>query len=833
MDSSCLVIVSILEGRNFEIPEECELTGDQYHLLMEAKFNEEVLMSDPIVLSASSPTVRPEIYTELAWQLSKRSLHQFRVDRKPIKLQCFLIRTETNEKTLIGYMVIDLRTAQESETPKHEWKPLLNTKYRGSHKTRPEIEVALQLTRCDPVEEESLEITEDGHGSVVIGSSKNPFCEPTKKNSHNLDGDRNGTDVKKVISIDDYEYDIQVKEVDGWFRIWDSRKSAPSNSINYNLSVVIVSADELPSIVSQFLPSENQSYHFKFTLLGKTILTKSFEVPSTLGPVDLPVEKITFKVAPSDLDILKKYFELNPSFTISFCSESLSMASVSIPLTNLYINPNGPSPVVGEFHLTPANTTTDQHDSQDFEAVIGVYVALEKISAGPSNKSHDAIVTISDSSLSSSPLTSPERSLINRSKLQNGITKDKISFNINRNNFKHANENSSPKQPPHQYCLTIDIRNIRSINPSFNWSKSSFLIQYSYAFFGPTTKIKTSEVNVTNDEIVNFENGFFTFNFVTSESQLRDTFENIALILELIEASVVPNKAIIRGISHVNLLDLIESEEKDHRKLLVTKPVITDYNDGKIAQLTVIFSLQDAGMYQNGNHFESQLSDPNSESDSLPCGVNSTTIFEAATGKTNQNLINSSLFNQIDHLFIEAALEIEAWKQAQVKLFKESIKKKEKKLTEHKIQELAILEMRLKQSLEKVALKEQLLDETRARVESEAAKRTSDEILKLRQELEQLKVVVEGKCRDIEKLESQNQQLRDKLPSVQSSSGLSSRAGSISRATGSKFRPSLLTDADTGTSKKKSDSKDFVLRSSAGFTRNNSLPSSVRTASKL
>lgn len=836
MDSSCLVIVSILEGRNFELPEECELTGGEYHLMIEVKFNEETLSSDPIILSNHSVSCRPEIYTELAWQLPKRSLHQYRVERRPIKLQCYLVRTETNEKSLIGYLVIDLRTAQETEEPKHEWKPLLNTKHRGSHKTRPEIQIALHVAKPSDDNEH------------INGSTNDPVAE---KNVVAYDGREKLQ--KNVAKIDDLEYDIVVKEIDGWFRIWDSRKPTLGNSLYYNLSVVIVSADQLSSLFS--MVDQSSTYCFKFTLLGKTIRTKSFNVASSEGPVDLPVEKITFKVAPWDLDILKKYFELNPILEIHFCSseDTSNIASATIPLTNLYTHANGPSPVVGEFALIKNSLALNQSDTS---AVIGVYVALEKIQDRDSRDlARESIITISDSSLSSSPLTSPERTSVSQRKLTNqeslgnnipkGIISNEKSNRLSTNKKLTTNGNASTNDNLHHYCLSIDIRNIRSISPSFNWSKSSFLVQYSYAFFGPTTKIKTSQVSVTSDETINFENGFFTFNFVTSEAQLRDTFENIALILELIEVSTFSNKAIIRGISHINLLDLWESEESDRRKLLVTKPIITDYSDEKVAQLTVIFSLQNVRIYQNGHERIAgsgrQMDyDLYSGSDSNSPGINanSTSIIETMEGKTNLNqIMNNSIFNQIDHLFIEAALEIEAWKQSQIKLFRERIEKKEKKITERKIHELALLELQLKESLEKVSLQEKLLNERRKQLDSENNSRASQEIGKLREEMEQLKLAMEEKCGKIDKLEIQNQQLKNKLLTngqhsdlARRNSSLSTKTGSISRATG-KAITSSDDVCEKGTSvKNKQELKNFVLRSSASdFKRNNSLPSSTRS----
>lgn len=51
-------------------------------ILVEAKFDGEVLSTDPVDHSES-----PNFTTELAWESDKKSLHQHRLQRTPIKLQ--------------------------------------------------------------------------------------------------------------------------------------------------------------------------------------------------------------------------------------------------------------------------------------------------------------------------------------------------------------------------------------------------------------------------------------------------------------------------------------------------------------------------------------------------------------------------------------------------------------------------------------------------------------------------------------------------------------------------------------------------------------------------
>lgn len=53
-----------------------------HQLVVEAKFDGEVLNTDLVNHDSS-----PQFHTELAWEIDKKSLHQHRLQRTPIKLQ--------------------------------------------------------------------------------------------------------------------------------------------------------------------------------------------------------------------------------------------------------------------------------------------------------------------------------------------------------------------------------------------------------------------------------------------------------------------------------------------------------------------------------------------------------------------------------------------------------------------------------------------------------------------------------------------------------------------------------------------------------------------------
>lgn len=126
-NSNYLIKICVNEGENFPLPHEKLIVGENVAcVVLEARFNEQVLRSDAIPIFDS----HPKLHTELIWQMDRKSLHLFRIERKPIKLQCFIEWQRFQERQLVGYTVFDLRNTQDGDRTKFEWKTLLNPKYR-------------------------------------------------------------------------------------------------------------------------------------------------------------------------------------------------------------------------------------------------------------------------------------------------------------------------------------------------------------------------------------------------------------------------------------------------------------------------------------------------------------------------------------------------------------------------------------------------------------------------------------------------------------------------------------------------------------------------------
>ncbi|XP_059920450.1 centrosomal protein of 120 kDa isoform X2 [Gadus macrocephalus] len=114
-----LVVVSVLEGRDFP-------KSQRACVVVTARFDGERLSTDPV-----ESREQPQFSTELAWELDRRTLHQHRLQRTPIKLTVFAVGSGTGGESggdALGYVVLELRSVQEiRQEPR--WYPLLSSRF--------------------------------------------------------------------------------------------------------------------------------------------------------------------------------------------------------------------------------------------------------------------------------------------------------------------------------------------------------------------------------------------------------------------------------------------------------------------------------------------------------------------------------------------------------------------------------------------------------------------------------------------------------------------------------------------------------------------------------
>ena len=68
------------------------------------------MATDPIV-----HVENPDFTQELAWELDKKGLHQHRMQRTSIKVQVYAQDVQSTMREPIGYVVLDLRSAQNKQ----------------------------------------------------------------------------------------------------------------------------------------------------------------------------------------------------------------------------------------------------------------------------------------------------------------------------------------------------------------------------------------------------------------------------------------------------------------------------------------------------------------------------------------------------------------------------------------------------------------------------------------------------------------------------------------------------------------------------------------------
>ncbi|KAI5272763.1 hypothetical protein MUG91_G151n15 [Manis pentadactyla] len=257
-----LIVVSILEGRHFP-------KRPKHLLIVEAKFDGEQLATDPV-----DHTDQPEFATELAWEIDRKALHQHRLQRTPVKLQCFALDPLSSAKETIGYIVLDLRAAQETkQAPK--WYQLLSNKYT-KFKSEIQISIALETDTKAPVDSFKAKGAPPRDGKVPASLS--------------------GLDPKDIVAV--------LNEEGGYHQIGPAEYCTDS----FIMSVTIAFATQLEQLIpcTMKLPERQLEFFFYYCLLGNDVTNEPFN--DLINP-DFEPERASVRIR-SSIEILRVYLAL-------------------------------------------------------------------------------------------------------------------------------------------------------------------------------------------------------------------------------------------------------------------------------------------------------------------------------------------------------------------------------------------------------------------------------------------------------------------------------------------------------------------------------------------
>ncbi|XP_057289267.1 centrosomal protein of 120 kDa isoform X3 [Pezoporus wallicus] len=703
-----LIVVSVLEGR-------CFPKRPKHLLIVEAKFDGEQLATDPV-----EHTDQPEFATELAWELDRKALHQHRLQRTPIKLQCCVLDPVSSSKDNIGYIVLDLRAVQEKkQAPK--WYPLLSNKYT---KFKSEIQVGVVL---------------ETDSKALVDGFKAKEASPREGKASAL---LSGIDPKSIVPV--------LNEEEGCHQIGPAEYCRDY----FVLSVTIVFAAQLEQLVptTMKLPERQPEFFFYYSLLGNDVTNEPFT--DLINPNFEP-ERASVRIR-STVDVLQVYLCAQSKLQIHLCCGDQSLGNTEIPLSGLLKKGNAeidqhPVTIEGAFVLVPPNRAEQKLPQLpvDMTPTVGVSVILQRESlsaqlviplnapTGPNQPQEKVLSAVkgktgglqqrsqnapSQVSHSSSIQDEATESEVESLKFEKGMKVKKKGLvaescqvvNKQRTEelpvFKSQNRPKSPlssdlqnpadngpvaaSQPvpvgassssepsaqkivipaaSHHFCFSIDLRSIRGLEVGF---PINCILRYSYPFFGSAAPIMTSPpVEVRKNMEVFLPQSYCAFDFATIPHQLQDTFLRLPLLVELWHKDKTA-KDLLLGMAKLQLSNVLASEktrflggngEQCWRQTYNETVSVTaaQGSGSRIADLSYAITLEDHGLVSMQEVLVS---------DSSQCvGAGQqwhVPHIQPCCAQENPP-------EPRETLEYKAALELEMWKEMQEDIFENQLKKKE------------------------------------------------------------------------------------------------------------------------------------------------------------
>uniref|UniRef100_A0A3P8XQD0 Centrosomal protein of 120 kDa n=1 Tax=Esox lucius TaxID=8010 RepID=A0A3P8XQD0_ESOLU len=623
-----LIVVSILEGRQFP-------KSQRHNLVVQAKFDGEQLATDPVI-----HTEQPQFCTELAWELDRRTLHQHRLQRTPIKLQCYAVDTTTSAKECVGYIILDLRSVQEiKQAPK--WFPLLSSKYT-------KLKPALLLTMALENDTKQTELTPEHfkakkapprHGSPVLSSLL----------------------PEKLVAV--------LKEDEGYHQIGLQDHCTDF----FVLSVTVAFATKLEQLIpsTMNLAREGSDFFFYYALLGNDITSEPFQ--NLMSPSFEP-ERASVRIRSSD-PVLRAFLSQQPSLQVHLCCGNHSLGSTEVSLAGLAKSSvdlqKQVATVEGAFILQPPNRAKQSLPvlPLELQPTVGVsvilrrermphllYLLLLKRATTPPHLKESPIFRPPH------PLSSPFPTPAQRVRLT--ACRKKLLHWLSLTQLVGAFSVSAPKiaipSSSHHYCFSMDLRSIRHLNLGFT---VSCMLRYAYQFFGSAAPIMTNPpVDVKRNMEVFLPQSYCAFDFATLPHQLQDTFFRVPLVVEVWHKDP-STRDIFLGTASIQLSNLLTAEksrflgpegEQHWRQTFSERiPVLKAHGTNeKVAELSYVTTLEDLGLVKVQEIVVS-------ESSKVQCSLCGAPPEPRET------------------LEYRAALELEMWKEMQEDLFDDQLKKKE------------------------------------------------------------------------------------------------------------------------------------------------------------
>jgi len=607
-----LVVVSIHEGRNF-------LSKPKHDLIIECKFDGELLSTDPVAC-----THNPDFTTELAWEMERKALHQHRMQRTPVKLQCYVVDQLTKSKQSAGYILLDLRGVQTKEKPAR-WYSLLGKTSRS----KPAIRISMILEDDSVQDDNSNFKAQEAPPRTIVPMS-------------------NGEPMTAVLNPEKGHFQVGA--------------DSPDCEI-FILSITVGSPSNLDKLVSgnKLLPTTSSGYFFYYTLFGSDITNDPFH--DLINPSFTP-ERATVRVR-STVSMLKIYFSQNSELNVHLCCGDSLLGTAVVPFTNLFNQvkldalANEPIVIKDNFPLNKDSVT----ENNSILPSVNVTVSLghDDVDVGPVLTSSPKKV-IKPNDLNNLPKT--DKNVVACASETDDDVESIIASDLKTNSKPSSmtvtDTHTNNANLVHHFKFSINIKSISKLDLP---RVCNLFVKYSYPFFGSSAPVMTKPVEVKRNSETILPKSLCIFNFACTSSSLSNTFLAVPLHLEVWHKDR-ETKDVLLGTADLSLSQVVKAvREKAMTKLngndVITikqscsgqLPVVSGTNKS-IALINVSVSLDDFG--------------PSKEY-SVPDLVKPPPKSPVKQAATQRAVVEDKPIRETDEY--KTAVQLELWKSEQQEIF--------------------------------------------------------------------------------------------------------------------------------------------------------------------
>ncbi|XP_036000182.1 centrosomal protein of 120 kDa isoform X2 [Fundulus heteroclitus] len=669
-----LIVVSILEGRHF--PKTPRLS-----LVVQASFDGEHLETDPV-----EHREQPQFCTELAWELDRKTLHQHRLQRTPIKLQCFALDPSSKKKENVGYVVLDLRSVTEvRQEPR--WHQLLSSKYT---KQKPALLVSVILENDSKAEEPSP--------AETFKAKK----APPRQGSASVSGLLPETLEARLIPDQGYH------------------QVGPAERCNdmFVLSVTVAFATKLEQLIpsTKKLTADDSGFFFYYSLLGNDITSEPFH--NLLSP-DFEPERASVRLRSSS-QVLRSFLSQQPGLQIHLCCGNHSLGSTDVSLAALAAASvdleNTAATVEGAFVLQPPKRNKLPPLPAELQPTVGVAVTLRREELvpqaslgnkdpirGPFLPAAPPAAPPEQRAPSPSPVRKPDSPPLPPPSSRTESEAESLLEELDLHR-KQTADVELPAPPPaqpeaaagpssvsvsapkvsipssaHHYCFSLDLRSLAKLALPHPIAAT---LRYSYQFFGSSAPIITNPpVELQRNMEASLPQSYCAFDFAALPHQLQDTFLRVPLVVELWDRGSSSRDQLV-GLASIQLHRLLGPEKtawtgeprwrQTHQDRV---PVVHPQRPTeRVAELSYAATLEDLGFVKAKEVLVSDSSQ--NEGPAVPQPPSHPAAPEHPSAPQGPAAPTAPRDTR-DTLEYRAALELEMWKEEQEDLFDDQLKQKE------------------------------------------------------------------------------------------------------------------------------------------------------------